>query len=768
MAERSIGTLGTTAPIIVPSPPDSKFFGASEAERNHLFSGPERIRRHLLPVVQDPAFFTDRVKGKTASVIPDGASGGVPLPWGNYDINADPALSKIIADYRLGFGCRGGADAGILFIDFDGENEAAADWLRQTIAEINPCTPIRSRSNSRHFQVLIRCDAAADDASVWLPKIEDLPIDDDGGHIELRADGKHYSVLCGTHPSGVRFDWDLLPFEGEEWDAESVRSLYTAIRERSARYRHKAAQTAAAAHPEAIAQPFSQVPAQGPDQRSVLKESPLLNERQYRDLKSILLPANGQPLFDPGPRNSTQVVTDSHGNSIKVPAYIDVTFALAYFKDDPRAFDLWHRWCVSNREGAAKHNASDWAEFLKSGEAVQDLNGKPYSIRSLFAAARAMGWKSPRSEAESKPLLSFSLFKDNWDQPPKIDPLVDRFFDRGCVIVVSGQSGCGKTLLLVDLARAVATGAEWCDRSCIKGDVVLIAKEGQNALRNRFWANFKANGLSDDQIREAVSHIHALSPEARGVVFGRSLRDRDAASAAERIEQELRDAGIKPVLFIIDTLSQTLLGEENSSTDIAAYFNDIVDHLTRPFNACTIITHHHAKGTDQYRGSTAIVANSDDKYTVTSKLVESGSNVNGVEIVLKCDQRRDGAKPDGAVFKVSTIARDEDPAHPVIAATFDHFSQTQTKRQMSYEVFDSYLDRHAAEYIGKHRDSLIEPLTDVMLTCGYTKESSGFRKLRSRILKDIEDNNVVVYRNPNIANPVISHVKGFEEKAQPD
>ena len=758
MASNTHGTLGATAPIIVPSAPEGVFFGASEEERNQLFSGPHRITRNLLPIVQDPAFFNESVKGKNPSTITEkGFARG--LKWEHYDITAASDFRQILADYRLGFGCRGGADAGILFIDFDSEDRAAADWLKRTIYEINPSTPIRSRSNSQHFQALIRCDAAADDKSVWLPKIEDLPIDDNGGHIELRADSKHYSVLVGTHPSGVRFDWDLEPFNGDPWDADSVRILYKAIRDRSARHKPKTAQTAVTTHPEAIAQPLAQVPAQEPQGKR-------LDDKTFLDLFSILLePVNGKPLFDPGPRNSTQVVKDRDGNDVKVPAYIDVTFALAEYRADQRARVLWNNWCALTEEGAAKHKASDWDEFLKSGEAAKDLNGKPYRIASLFKAARLLGWKShSEKEKAKKPLLSFSLFKDNWDQPPKIDPLVDGFFDRGCVIVVSGQSGCGKTLILVDLTRAVTTGTEWCDRPCIKGDVVLIAKEGQNALRNRFWANLKGNGLSDDQIKEAVRHIHALSPEARGVVFGKSLRDRDSESAAERIEQELRDAGINPVLFVIDTLSQTLLGEENSSTDVAAYFNDIVDHLTRPFNACTIITHHHAKGTDQYRGSTAIVANSDDKYTVSSKLVESSSNVDGVEIVLKCDQRRDGAKPDGAVFKVSTIAREEDPTHPLIFATFDHFSQSQTKRQMSYEAFDSYLDRHAADFIGKHRDSLLEPLTDIMVSCGYPKESSSFRKQRSRILNDIEDNNVVVYKNPNISNPVISHVKGFEAK----
>lgn len=777
MASNTHGTLGATAPIIVPSAPEGVFFGASEEERNQLFSGPHRITRNLLPIVQDPAFFNESVKGKNPSTITEkGFARG--LKWEHYDITAASDFRQILADYRLGFGCRGGADAGILFIDFDSEDRAAADWLKRTIYEINPSTPIRSRSNSQHFQALIRCDAAADDKSVWLPKIEDLPIDDNGGHIELRADSKHYSVLVGTHPSGVRFDWDLEPFNGDPWDADSVRSLYKAIRDQSARHKPKTAQTAVTTHPEAITQPIQQASAQGPEQR---KESPLLNEQQYRYLRSILLePVNGKPLFDPGPRNSTQVVTDSHGNDVKVPAYIDVTFALARYRDDPRAVDLWSRWCSLTADGAAKHKASDWSEFLKSGEAAKDLNGRPYTISSLIYAARAMGWKPRRETDGSESILSFSAFQNDWDAPPKVDPLVDGFFERGCLILVTGKSGCGKTLLLIDLARAVALGYDWCDCPTIQGDVVLIAKEGQNSLRNRLWANFQSNGLTKDECREAVKHIHALSGDARGIIFGQDSRSRDSVSVASRIEDELKQNGIKPCLFIIDTLSQTLLGDENSAVDIAAYFNDLVDHFARPFNATVIVTHHHSKESDEYRGSTAIIANSDDHYKVASELVSTASDqVDGQIITLHCNQRRDGLKPRDAQFRVCQIRREEDPAHPVIGVTFDDWKdQTRVKGDLT-ATFSQYLDEHKMEFLGRSEkalDDALEPFLEKFYPTPETESEAdrmrreGKRRVaKSRTLARLKDNGknnaTVVIRRGKIE---VIHCQSIKEIDLPD
>lgn len=123
--------------------------------------------------------------------------------------------------------------------------------------------------------------------------------------------------------------------------------------------------------------------------------------------------------------------------------------------------------------------------------------------------------------------------------------------------VIYGESNCGKTFFMMDLAIHVAIGKPWRGREVDQGGVIYAALEGGYNTQNRIVA-FKTHNNITHNIPLAVipSSLNLLDPEG------------DINSLVDAIwEAKERIGNIK--LVIIDTLSRAMHGgDENSSMDM--------------------------------------------------------------------------------------------------------------------------------------------------------------------------------------------------------
>jgi hypothetical protein len=166
---------------------------------------------------------------------------------------------------------------------------------------------------------------------------------------------------------------------------------------------------------------------------------------------------------------------------------------------------------------------------------------------------------------------------------PKPRWLVEGMLVEGELAVVYGPPKAGKTFLVLDMALSVATGTEFHGGREVgaPGPVLYVIGEGNDELfgeRIRAWCDARGLPLPDDSFLAVADRPDITKPE-------------DVA--------ELIKAGPRPRLIILDTLSRTMVGDENSPSDMAAYVRGC-DRLRAQTGAAVVVVHH--EGKDASRG----------------------------------------------------------------------------------------------------------------------------------------------------------------------
>ncbi|GAC1664470.1 MAG: hypothetical protein PVS3B2_00140 [Candidatus Dormibacteraceae bacterium] len=173
--------------------------------------------------------------------------------------------------------------------------------------------------------------------------------------------------------------------------------------------------------------------------------------------------------------------------------------------------------------------------------------------------------------------------------------MIKHLLPTECIGVLFGASGTFKSFVAVDMACHVARGMPWLGRRTARGSVVYLAAEGGGGIWKRVCAWHKARKLPWTD-----TPLHVI-PAAL-----------DLATDTGRMAEAIKGAGVTPALVVIDTMSQTFGGEENSSTDVAAYFRALSALIKQRWHCAVLVLHHSGhSATERPRGSTAIQANTD-------------------------------------------------------------------------------------------------------------------------------------------------------------
>jgi hypothetical protein len=273
-------------------------------------------------------------------------------------------------------------------------------------------------------------------------------------------------------------------------------------------------------------------------------------------------------------------------------------------------------------------------------------------------------------------------------------------------ICLFGASSTFKSFVALSGALHIATGQEWLGLRTKKGPVVYCAAEGGAGIYRRAAAWAKVN-LGQEFVPDFKICITPLNLTVQEEMA--SLR-MDIAEMSER-----------PVLIVLDTLSQMFGGgDENDATKVSEFFRAVNQHLRAPFGSTVMIIHHTGYNVDaanRPRGSSAIAANLDGLLSI---------------------QRSD---PEALTCKMS-IVKVKDGERPEIPFYFDLESvdlgvDQYGDRQTSLVAKWSDKARQAAENLkaGKYSSLILK-----MLASGEPVTTHEFRMAAAPLGGDNADN----------------------------
>lgn len=234
-------------------------------------------------------------------------------------------------------------------------------------------------------------------------------------------------------------------------------------------------------------------------------------------------------------------------------------------------------------------------------------------------AQNAVGAKNPKSVFDVLPVEDSAIPKPA-DKDFFVDLgvgglphpkwLIRNYMERGTIGLVIGHSQTFKSFLMLDMAFSIALDRPWQKHEVVhSGPVIYVAGEGQGGLRRRVIALEKHHGVT-------VPPGKLLMPRRSMLIGG----DAKAQAAADLImlRQQIVNLDTPPAMVVFDTLNRTMLGEENSATDVGHYITALSSFREENPDITVVVVHHLGKdATKGARGSVALHAGADFEYHLT-------------------------------------------------------------------------------------------------------------------------------------------------------
>jgi RecA-family ATPase len=258
-----------------------------------------------------------------------------------------------------------------------------------------------------------------------------------------------------------------------------------------------------------------------------------------------------------------------------------------------------------------------------------------------FTRAAAEKMRQQRANGhDEKPELS-TVWADEIAVNLDTGGTIDGLAPRTGLVVLYGESGCGKTFVAVDLACHVAAGLPWRGMEVEQGVVIYVAAEAPESLKRRVWA-WKEH--------HDVEHLPLLVVQSTV-----DLLNGDTDALVELVERVTREHG-RVALVVIDTLARSMNGNENSPEDMGKYVASCA-RIREAGDTLTMVVHHTGKDLARgARGHSSLRAATDVELEVT-KAEDGSGNVTVTKARDELDKGRFGFRLEPVELGVNAKGR---------------------------------------------------------------------------------------------------------------
>lgn len=238
------------------------------------------------------------------------------------------------------------------------------------------------------------------------------------------------------------------------------------------------------------------------------------------------------------------------------------------------------------------------------------------------------------------------LTRDDLDDMPPVEPLIEGMLNKSSIVWLSGKYGTYKTFLALAWACSVATGTPWEGHE-IHGaaPVVYVAAEGARGLRARLSA-WEKHFNRGERTKDLIVTEKGVDP--------RSTADTDC------LIRKVKETGAALVVF--DTMHRCMPGlDENSNTDFGAMFGEL-ERIKNETGATVLVLHHTGHSGDRARGASSIEQDADDAYVISLKTANPDDNGPHVPRVLIRRKSKEGEADEK--FRLQLVKVPVDPFEP--------------------------------------------------------------------------------------------------------
>ena len=181
-------------------------------------------------------------------------------------------------------------------------------------------------------------------------------------------------------------------------------------------------------------------------------------------------------------------------------------------------------------------------------------------------------------------------FASIWDDLPELAPeLIHGILRKGHKMLLSGGSKTGKSMLMIQMAVAIATGGCWLNKLCEQGKVLYVNLEIDRAsFARRIAETCKMRDVDQEKIKNNL------------IVWNLRGHSTTLDKLAPKLIRRCSKEGFKAV--IIDPVYKVMMGDENKAGDMAQFCNQF-DKIATQLNCAVIYVHHFSKGDQDKKAS---------------------------------------------------------------------------------------------------------------------------------------------------------------------
>ncbi|WP_442596335.1 AAA family ATPase [Parapusillimonas sp. JC17] len=399
----------------------------------------------------------------------------------------------------------------------------------------------------------------------------------DGGMVENLNNGQQF-IAVGTHPSGVRYEWDGgLPEDFPTLTHEQYEGLWQTL-----------ALTFAIQDPSAA--------------RATVRHEKIAHAHQIDAVAKLLFElgrvrsthADGRLFIQCPFENEHSTVSDERDT------------ATAYWPAHTGGYVNGHFHCLhahcEHRTDADFQRAIGYMPELEDFDALIEEAAPASDANDFEDISEGVDTDStPPAQPEEKLRFPVETLEQFASHPPQ-PWIIKGVLPQAGLAVVYGESGSGKSFFCLDVVASIARGQAWRERKTRKGRVVYVVAEGAGGFRNRVQAY-------------ATQHGVALADVPLGIIAGAPnlIERKDAVALAKSV---LASGGAD--VIVVDTLAQTTPGaNENSGEDMGQVLAHCRE-IHRVTGALVLLVHHSGKDTSKgARGWSGLRAAADVEIEIT-------------------------------------------------------------------------------------------------------------------------------------------------------